>query len=83
MVNYFEGWSEDQLLAALEEVRKDIAKGRTLIQWGAGDSSGMSKITTTPEQRYRYIWFALSQLNSTVYPPALGARVRNTTPRFF
>lgn len=81
-INYFVGQDETWLREALAEVQEDIRAGKTLIQWGAGDSSGIRKVQLTPQQRYEQIYYALSLLNPAEFPPESGTRIRRTTPRY-
>lgn len=79
-VNQPREWLEEQLALC----QLDIAQGKTLIQWGAGDSTGIRKVQLTPQQRFEYLWTALNAIDSVTYPMSvLGGRVRQTTPRFF
>ena len=68
-INYFVGqpkpWLEDQL----QKCQEDLAWGKVLIQWGAGDSSGISRIQLTPEERYKRLYYALSLIAPDDYPP--------------
>lgn len=80
-INYFVGWSKEDLEKALRLTQEALAAGKRLIQWGAGDSSGISKIDGPPEVVYERIYFALSQLDPDNYPTT-NQRVRRTTPRY-
>lgn len=81
-INYFVGQSEEWLRDQLAACQEDIALGKTLIQWGAGDSSGIRKVQLTPQERFQNIWEALSALKPNEFPPGGAARTRRTTPRF-
>ena len=81
-INYFVGWSREDLEKELRLCQEDIARGKSLMQWGAGDSQGSSKILISLRERYEQIYFALSEDYPDDYPPAAGARTRRTTPRY-
>lgn len=81
-VNYFVGQTEEWLREQIAACQEDMALGKTLIQWGAGDSSGIRKVQLTPQQRFEQLYFALSLIAPTDFPPGEGARVRRTTPRY-
>jgi hypothetical protein len=68
-INYFVGQSKTWLEDQLEKCQEDMAWGKSLIQWGAGDSSGISRVQLSPEERWKRIYYALSELDSTTYPP--------------
>lgn len=80
-INYFFGMEREWLEKELQLCREDISRGKTLIQWGAGDSSGISKVQLTPQQRFEYLWAELSRQFPDDYP-ATNLRVRRTTPRY-
>ena len=84
MINFFRGQTKDWLEEQLILCQMDIAAGKTLIQWGAGDSTGIRKVQLTPQQRFEYLWRALNEEDPVNYPlSVLGSRVRRTTPRYF
>jgi hypothetical protein len=79
--NYFFGQPREWLEQQIEKVQAEIAAGKTLIQWGAGDSSGQSKIFLTPQARYEMLYAALNALAPDDYP-STNTRTRRTTPRY-
>jgi hypothetical protein len=81
-LNYFVGQSVEWLEAQLQQVQEDLAAGKTLIQWGAGDSSGIRKVQLTPQYRFQLLYYALSQLDPDTYPVAAQVP-RNRTKAVF
>lgn len=81
-INYFVGQPEQWLRDQLAACQEDIALGKTLIQWGAGDSSGIRKVQLTPQERFENLWYALSLIAPVDFPPGGGSRVTRTTPRY-
>lgn len=67
-VNYFIGQSREWLEKELVKCQEDIAAGKTLIQWGAGDSSGMRKVQLTPQLRFQQLYHALYLIDPDTYP---------------
>ena len=91
MQNYFIGQSFEWLEAELKICQGDISRGKSLIQWGAGDSQGSSKIQLTPQQRFDYLYAALVAAEALLLAedpayeikyPATNQRVRRTTSRY-
>lgn len=80
-VNYFVGRTQAWLENQLAQCQEDLAAGKTRITWGAGESSSGSLKTTSPQQRYADLYFALSVLDPDTYPPA-NQPTRRTTPRY-
>ena len=92
-VNYFIGQTLEWLEKELALCQQDISRGKTLMQWGAGDSQGSSKIQLTPQVRYEQIYYALTVLEDREiaagviteaqrYYPKTNKAVRRTTPRY-
>lgn len=81
-VNYFVGQTQAWLETQLMQCQEDIAVGKTLIQWGAGDSSGIRKVQLTPQLRYQQLYYALYLINSALYP-ATGLAPTNRTRAVF
>ena len=82
MVNYFVGQTQAWLEAQLKDCQVDIAAGKTLIQWGAGDSSGIRKVQLTPQLRYQQLYYALYLIDAATYP-ATGLAPTNRTRAVF
>lgn len=80
-MNYFVGWSREDLEKALRQCQEDIAAGKTLVQWGAGDSSGQRKTMLRLQERYEQIYAALTELAPEDYP-STNTRIRRATPRY-
>lgn len=72
-INYFIGQNQTWLETELVKCQEDIAAGKTLIQWGAGDSSGIRKVQLSPQVRFQQLYYALSLLDPVTYPPEATA----------
>ena len=81
-VNYFIGQSKEWLETQLAQCQEDIATGKTLIQWGAGDSSGIRRVQLTPQLRFQQIYYALYLIDPDTYP-ASGLAPTNRTRATF
>lgn len=81
-VNYFIGQTQEWLERQLAMCQEDIAAGKTLIQWGAGDSSGIRKVQLTPQLRFAQLYYALYLLDPETYP-STGLAPTNRTRAVF
>lgn len=80
-VDYFASWSREDLEKAKRQCEEDIAAGKTLIQWGAGDSSGQRRVLLRLQERWEQIYYSLSQRFPEDYP-ASNSRIRRATARY-
>lgn len=69
-INYFIGWTTDDLQRALREAQEDLAAGKATIQAGAGDASAQSRIEKSAEARIQLILRALYAIDPETYPLA-------------
>jgi hypothetical protein len=81
-VNYFIKQPREWLEKQLAQCQEDIAVGKTLIQWGAGDSSGIRRVQLTPQLRFQQIYYALYLIAPDDYP-ATGLAPTNRTRAVF
>jgi hypothetical protein len=80
-LNPFYNQPREWLTKQLELVREDLSSGKTLIQWGAGDSSGIRQVLMSPMRRFELIWAELSRIDPDEYP-ATNKRISRTKARF-
>jgi hypothetical protein len=81
-INYFAGRSREWLEGQLAQCQEDIAAGKTLIQWGAGDSTGIRKVQLTPQLRYQQLYYALYLIAPDEYPASGFAPINRTKATF-
>jgi len=67
-INYFIGWSQEDLEAELRVAQEDLAAGKATSRAGAGESNTESRIEKTIEDRIRLIFRALNALDPDTYP---------------
>lgn len=67
-INYFIGWSMEELEAELATAQEDLAAGSALTRAGAGDTMSENIVNKSPEARIRMILKALNLLDSVKYP---------------
>jgi hypothetical protein len=80
-INYFIGKTQAWLEAELAIVQEDIAAGKTLVSWGAGESTAVNVRQVSLQTRWEMLYRALNELDPDNYP-ATNFRVRRTTPRY-
>jgi hypothetical protein len=80
-VNYFIGKTQAWLEAELAKVQEDLAAGKTLVSWGAGESNAVNVRQMSLQTRFDHLYRALHELDPDNYP-ATNFRVRRTTPRY-
>ena len=66
--NYFEGWTEAQLLAARSRAQKAIASGNKTVSFTAGDVTGSQFSEFGSDWALRQIALALYEVDSDTYP---------------
>jgi hypothetical protein len=67
-INYFKGWSREQLEAALKDAQEDLAAGKSTVSAGAGDANSSSKIDKSAEERIKMLLRALHDEAPEDYP---------------
>lgn len=80
----FPGTDQSTLEGWLSAVLEEIATGKTLNAWGAGDSSGAYFLdgSLPPERRRDMILNDLGMIDPEKYPPRDNAPVKRTTPQY-
>lgn len=68
-LNYFAGWSVQELETELRRAQADLAAGSSLIHSGTGEVNAQSKIEKSPDERVALLLRALSRLDPERYPP--------------
>jgi hypothetical protein len=81
-INYFIGWSVQELEAELRLAQEDLAAGKSITNSGAGDASMASRIDKSSEARIEMILKALHRLCPEKYPATEIARLTETKAAF-
>lgn len=81
-LNYFIGWSVEELEAELRLAQEDLAAGKATISAGAGDANTASRVDKSAEARIEMILKALNLLDPERYPSASITRITRTTVSF-
>jgi hypothetical protein len=84
-MNPFYGAVKADLEQWLSDAREEVAGGKTLSQFGAGDTSGafMTQRSLPPERRIELLWAELSRIDPDHYAASAMRRVRVTAQRFY
>lgn len=67
MLREFYGWSESQLLDALNQAQQALAAGITLVSGSAGDINGAGQMSYSPRERITALQRALFELDPNRY----------------
>jgi len=67
-INYFIGWSQEDLEGALREAQEDLAAGKSTTQAGAGDASVQNRVEKSIEERIKLLYKALNAKDAKKYP---------------
>ncbi len=82
MINYFIGWTKTELEVSLREAQEALAAGQTVMRVntkaGSGGNETEGQIEVPVKSRIEMLYYALSILDSTTYPPASTRRVNRT-----
>lgn len=69
-IDYFIGWSRQDLETELRAAQEDLAAGKDTTAAGAGDAHIQSRIEISPMSRIQMILLKLNALAPTDYPLA-------------
>ena len=69
-INYFLGWSRQDLEASLRSAQEDLARGKSIIASGSGDIRSQNQITLSIESRIQSLLLALYKIDPDDYPIA-------------
>ena len=67
--NYFEGWTEADLVIELRKCQEDMAAGASLVTSNSEGNGFGLRSEVSIQERFERIRYALSILNPTTYPP--------------
>lgn len=77
-LNPFIGQSREQLETWLTSAQADLAAGKTLSSYGAGDSSASKQVQMTPLERIEKLLYALYLIDPDTYPLTSIKRTNRT-----
>ena len=80
-VNYFVGRSRQWLESELRAVQDDIAAGKTVTSYGAGDISSGKQVEINLDERWRRLYYALYLLAPLEYPLSAISKITVTVGR--
>ena len=81
-INYFIGWSQQDLEEALREAQEDLAQGKSTIAAQGGDSRIGSQVDLSAQERIKMILKALNLLDPDTYPIASVSSINTTRACF-
>jgi len=81
-INYFIGWTQQQLEIELQAAQEDLAAGKSTIAAQGGDSRIGSQVELAPQERIKLILKALNALDPDNYPIADITSVNLTRAAF-
>jgi predicted nucleic acid-binding protein len=67
-INYFLGWSQEDLLVELRNAQEDLSAGKSTVRAAAGDLENRSVIAKSAEDRIKLILKSLNALDPITYP---------------
>lgn len=67
-INYFIGWSVDELRTELRAAQEDLAAGKSITRSGAGEASFENQVEKSIESRIQLLLQALNKLDPATYP---------------
>jgi hypothetical protein len=69
MINYYKGWTEEELLKLLREVQEQLHAGRTTeIRLAGETTTNDDRMAASLESTIQRIFYALSVINPDEYP---------------
>lgn len=77
-LNYFAGWSVQELEVELRRAQSDLAAGSSLTSGGTGEVNSQSQVDKSPDERVAMLLRALSKLDPERYPPGSSVATRAT-----
>jgi hypothetical protein len=77
-VDYFIGWTQVELETELRRSQEELARGKSITQASAGDSSFQFKLEQTIRERISMLLFKLNQLDPDTYPTSSTRPIRRT-----
>jgi hypothetical protein len=67
-INYFVGWSQEELEEELVAAQEDLAAGKSTVMAQAGEARSGSQVEISAQERIKQLLKALNLLNPTQYP---------------
>lgn len=77
-IDYFIGWSQEDLEAELRAAQEDLAAGKSTTQAGAGDASVQNRVEKSIEERIKLLYRALNKKDAIKYPIAQITAITQT-----
>jgi hypothetical protein len=81
-LNYFIGWSRQDLERELRRAQEDMAAGASIESAGSGDVNSRNRTEHSPSERIKLLLKALSALDPEAYPASSTVAIRQTRIQF-
>jgi hypothetical protein len=81
-INFFVGWSQQELEAELRAAQEDLAAGKSTISSQAGEVRSGAAVELSAQERIKLILRALNKVNPEEYPVADVTAITSTRAAF-